>query len=476
MREQPLFLAGEWQEGAERVEIRAPWDGALLGIAAFGDEATIDRALAAGQAAEATFARLPTHERRSLLSRIARGIAARGDELTALIRDEAGKPVTVARGEVTRAVQTFEFAAEETWRRDEAMDLGAVPTGAGRFGVIRSFPVGLVAAIAPFNFPLNLVAHKLAPAFAAGCPVVLKPAEQTPLTALLLAEICAEAGLPKGGLSVIPAHRGAAGALVEDPRVKLLSFTGSPAVGWAMKARAGKKRVVLELGGDAAAIVHEDADPVQAARRVGFGAYVYAGQVCISVQRVFVHARVYPAFQEALLAWLEEELAVGDPADPKVLCGPLIDDKSATRVLAWIDEAQAKGARLLRGGPREGNLVSPALLEGMPAGARLSSEEAFGPVASLEPYDDLEQAIRRVNDSAFGLQAGVFTDSLRDLWRCYEGLEVGGVIHNDVPVFRVDHMPYGGVKGSGFGREGVPFAVDDYCEKRLLALKPAGPA
>lgn len=476
MREYPLFLAGEWAAGSERVEIRSPWEGEAVGAVAFGDEDVIRAALARGHEAEPALARLTAHERRHLCRRVAEGIAARADELAELIRDEAGKPITVASAEVERGVQTFEFAAEEAGRLSEAVDLDAVAAGAGRVGLVRRLPVGLVAAVSPFNFPLNLVAHKLAPAFAAGCPVVLKPASQTPMTALALAQICEEAGLPKGGLSVIPASRAAADVLTTDPRVKLLSFTGSPQVGWAMKERAGRKRVVLELGGNAGVIVHDDTDVERAARRAGFGAFVYAGQVCISVQRIFVQARAYERFKRALLDWIEGELRVGDPRDPRVLCGPLIDEKNAARVLAWIDEAKARGARLLCGGERRGNVVTPALLEEVPGDARLSCEEAFGPVATLEPYEELDDAIARVNDSAYGLQAGVFTDSLAHVWRCYERLEVGAVIHNDVPTFRVDHMPYGGVKDSGFGREGVPFAVEDYTERRLLALRPAGVA
>lgn len=473
MREYGLFIGGEWVRGPEQVVIRSPWDDQAVGVVDQADEDCVERAIVAGRAAEQAMAALPAHERRAILGRIVSGLEARFELMAGHIRDEAGKPITAARAEVRRAIETFEFAREEAWRlAEEGIDLGAVPSGAGRFGLVRKVPIGLVSAISPFNFPLNLVAHKLAPAFAVGCPVVLKPASQTPLAALLLAEIAEAAGLPRGGLNVVPCSRAAAGALTTDERFKLLSFTGSPQVGWAMKARAGRKKVVLELGGNAAVIVHRDADVEPTARRVAFGAYVYAGQVCISVQRIFVHADVYPRFRDALVSHLEGELAVGDPHDATVVCGPLIDAKNAARIGEWIGEATSRGGRLLTGGQREGNLVRPALLEQAPPDARVVREEAFGPVAVLERYTDLDDAIARVNDSAFGLQAGIFTDSVNAVWRCFEHLEVGGVIHNDVPTFRVDHMPYGGVKDSGFGREGLPFALEDYTERRLLALRP----
>jgi acyl-CoA reductase-like NAD-dependent aldehyde dehydrogenase len=418
--------------------------------------------------------KLAAHERRALCTRIANGIAARSDELAHTISAEAGKPIGISRGEVARGVQTFAFAAEEAWRlTHESIHLDAVPTGAGRHGIVRRFPVGLVAAVSPFNFPLNLVAHKLAPAFATGCPVVLKPASATPLTSMMLAEICAEAGLPAGGLNVVPCSRAAAAPLTTDDRFKLLSFTGSPAVGWDMKARAGKKKVVLELGGNASVIVDKDADLDKAARRTAVGAFVYAGQICISVQRVHVHANVYDAFKERLLT-ATAALGIGDPSDEATQCGPLIDEKNAERIVAWIDEAKAAGADVLCGGERDGSVVKPCVLENVAGDSRLWCAEAFGPVCSLTRFATIDEAIAQVNDSAYGLQAGVFTDSVKHLWACFEGLEVGGIMHNDFPTFRVDHMPYGGVKDSGFGREGVGFAIEDYTELRHLALMPGG--
>ena len=473
MREFKLFIGGEWQAGAHVDEIRSPFHNEVVGRVHKADPEGVERAIVAGEKARGAMAALSAHDRREINRNIASGIAARKEEFAEVLSDEAGKPIGQARGEVDRGIQTFEFAAEESWRlAGESIHLDAVPTGKGRFGIVRRFPVGLVAAVAPFNFPLNLVAHKLAPAFATGCPVVLKPASQTPMTALLLGEVCHAAGLPAGGLNVVPCSRDAADAFTVDPRFKLLSFTGSPSVGWKMKERAGKKRVVLELGGNAFVVVAKDADLDVAAARTALGAYAYAGQVCISVQRILVDESVAKAFEAKLIAEIEK-LGVGNPRDEGTVCGPLIDRGNAERIVEWIDEAKGKGAQVLTGGIRNDNVVTPALLRDVPNGVRLASEEAFGPVATMETFRTVEEAIAKVNASDFGLQTGVFTDSVRDIWKYFEGLHVGGVIHNDIPTFRVDNMPYGGIKDSGFGREGVSYAIDDYTEIRHLALKPA---
>ncbi len=467
-----LFLAGSRADGARVDVVRSPWDGAVVGEVHRADAAQVERALALGAAAAPRMKALASHERRAVLRTVSAALAERRDDFARLICAEAGKPLRYARGEVDRAVMTFDLASAAAGDGDETVALDKAPAGAGRFGVVRRFPAGLVAAISPFNFPLNLVAHKLAPAFAAGCPVVLKPASQTPLTALALAGLFRDAGLPEGGLSVVPSDRSAADLLVTDERVRVLSFTGSAAVGWDMKARAGNKRVVLELGGDAAVVILDDTDVAAALPRVTAGAYAYAGQVCISVQRVFVARSRYDEVRDALAARVAAGVVVGDPARDDVECGPLIDAGNAARVAEWIDEARAGGGRVLAGGARDGNVVTPALVEGAPASCRLAREEAFGPVALIEAVDDVDGAVARVNASRYGLQVGVFTDSLKKLWRFYEGVEVGAVIHNDAPIFRVDHMPYGGVKDSGFGREGIPTALEDYTERRLLALRP----
>lgn len=470
-----LFIGGMWIDGSSTRTILSPYSEAPVGIVEVADEALVDRAIAAGKAAEPAMAALTAWERREILRGIVDGLRARAGELASIISDEAGKPIRFARGEAARAVQTFTWAIEEAGRlADTSIDLDAAPTGAGRFGIVRRFPVGLVSAISPFNFPLNLVAHKVAPSIAAGCPVVVKPASQTPMSALVLASICEAAGVPAGGVNVVPCARTAADALTTDARPQLLTFTGSPGVGWEMKARAGRKKVVLELGGNAAAIVGPDTDVEAAVRRIAFGAYAYAGQVCISVQRAIVHRDVYDDFREALRIRVRDGVPCGDPSCEATVSGPLIDAKNAARVESWIAMAIESGASVLVGGPREGNVVHPTVLESVPRSALVYASEAFGPVMTLEPYGDIDEAIRIANDSRYGLQTGVFTNDIGALWRAFEGLEVGGVIHNDVPTFRVDHMPYGGVKDSGFGREGPAYALEDYTERRLLALRPSG--
>lgn len=476
VRQFELFIDGRWVDAPEHRPLTSPWDGRPIATIGFGGPDDLEAAIQAGVRAETTMRALPAAERKEILRRICDGITEHAEDLATTIRDEAGKPIRFARAEVRRARETFRAAVDEAGRLAEAsIDLGAVEGGVGRFGIVRKVPVGLIAAVSPFNFPLNLVAHKVAPAIAAGCPVVLKPASQTPIAALRLAELCHAAGLPPGGLNVLPCSRATAGPFTTDPRFKVLTFTGSPAVGWDMKNRAGKKKVVLELGGDAAAIVHHDADLDAVVPRVAFGAFAYAGQVCISVQRALVHDSLYDSFRDRFVAHVEEHLVARDPADEATVCGPVIDAANLSRIEAWIEDAVAKGATLLTGGVRTGSCLSPAVLEGVPPDALLATREAFGPVVCIERYATLDAMVERVNASRFGLQAGIFTDSVRDVWACYERLEVAGLIHNDVPTFRVDHMPYGGVKDSGFGREGVKWAIDDYTELRLLALNPGGP-
>jgi acyl-CoA reductase-like NAD-dependent aldehyde dehydrogenase len=471
-REFGLSINGEWVPGQATHEIPSPWDGSTVGVVQMAGPKELEAATQAAVRATSVMAGLPAWRRREILDGIVSGLLARHEEMATAICDEAGKPIQYARGETTRATQTFRFASEEAGRLAEgSIDLGAVPTGEGRFGIVKRVPIGPVAAISPFNFPLNLVAHKVAPAIAAGCPVVLKPASQTPMAALILADICREAGLPPGGLNVVPCDRKTADPLTTDDRFKLLSFTGSPGVGWRMKDRAGRKKVVLELGGNAAAIVHDDADLDHVVPRLAIGGFAYAGQVCISVQRILVHSALYDRFREAYAAEVSDNLPVGDPAGDEVVCGPLIDAKNADRVQTWVAEAVTGGASVIAGGERDGNLVQPIVLEGVDPAARVQKEEVFGPVVILERYDSEDEAIAKVNASDFGLQAGVFTDRLSFVWRCFEELEVGGVIHNDYPTFRVDHMPYGGVKDSGFGREGIHYAMEDYTERRLLAVR-----
>ena len=470
MRKQNL-VAGAWRD-SDRVEaVLDPWSGETLAEVALATPAQLDEAIAAAHRATAVTGALPVWRRAEILRTIARGIEARHDELARTICAEAAKPIDYARGEAARALETFEFAADELRAtRGEVIPLDASRRAEAKWGMTRRFPAGPVAAITPFNFPLNLVAHKLAPAIMAGCPVVLKPANKTPLSALILGEIVLEAGWPPDALSVLDLAIPDAGPLVEDPRLRVLSFTGSDAVGWALKGRARDKRVLLELGGDAAVIVEPDGAQDGLAARLAFGAFAYAGQVCISVQRVFAHASIYERLVADLVAESEGGVVVGAPTDPGVMMSCLVDDRAAEKVRGLVDASCDAGAVLRCGGPREGRRFAPMVLTDVPPTAPLSQVEAFGPVVCVSPYDTLEQAIAGANASRYGLQAGIFTSSLSAATRAFEGLEVGAVIVGDVPTWRVDHMPYGGVKASGSGREGLRYAYEEHTEPRLLVL------
>jgi glyceraldehyde-3-phosphate dehydrogenase (NADP+) len=473
MRKTELLVAGESVAGQTR-EILSPHNGEPVSEVQFAGPREIESAMAAAGRAAVTMRQLPIHERAAILSRMAGAIDAQHEQLAAAIRDEAAKPQKLAAGEAKRCAKTFENAAEECKRMadGEGVGLDSVPAGEGRYGIIRRFPLGPVLGISPFNFPLNLSAHKVAPAIAAGCPVVLKPASQTPSAAVMMGRIAVEAGLPPEAISVLPCDRKTADAMVDDDRFRLITFTGSPEVGWALKRRADKKRVVLELGGNAAALVGEDADLDWAVPRLAAGAFAYAGQVCISVQRIFVAAAVYRTFVERLVERTRERVNVAPPTDPDCILSAMIDTSNAERIVDWIRAAEQGGARLLCGGERQGNIVTPAVLTGVAPSADVACREAFGPIVTVDPFDSWDEAIHRVNDSAYGLQAGVFTNDLAAVWRCFNEIEVGAVIHNDYPTFRVDMMPYGGVKDSGFGREGLRWSIADMTEERMLALWP----
>jgi glyceraldehyde-3-phosphate dehydrogenase (NADP+) len=410
------------------------------------------------------------YERQAILRAISEGIGKRREEFAHLIALEAGKPIRTARAEVDRAVFTFAVAAEEATRiGGEWLPLDWQASTAGRAGIIRRFALGPILAITPFNFPLNLVAHKVAPAIAAGCTTVLKPAPQTPLTSLLLAEVCEQAGLPAGALNVLPLANQEAEKLVGDDRLKMLTFTGSVPVGWALKGKSGKKKVTLELGGNAAVIVHCDADVDVAADRCVVGGFSYAGQSCISVQRIYVQRSIQEQFLARLLAGVRK-LQVGDPLNEATDVGPMISEEAARRAASWIEEAVAGGAKLHAGGKREGAVLQPTVLTNVRAEMKVSCEEVFAPVVIIESYDEFADAIRRVNDSPFGLQAGIFTRDSKLLFSAFENLEVGGVIVGDMSAFRIDHMPYGGVKDSGIGREGLRYAIEEMTEPRILVL------
>ena len=465
-----FFVDGRWIEDGDVVEIRAPYDGSVIGRVVQGRREHAEAAIAAAVKAFGTTRRLPTFERQRVLRQIAANILARRDEFARILAQEAGKPIKLARAEVDRAIFTFNVAAEETARiHGEYLSLDWQESTAGRWGITRRFPLGPVAGITPFNFPLNLVVHKVAPAIAAGCSMVLKPAPQTPLCSLMLAECVQASGWPDGGLNVLPLSNEDASLLVTDERIKLISFTGSVPVGWDIKRRAGKKKVVLELGGNAGVIVHSDADLQYAADRCIAGGFGYAGQTCISVQRILVEQSVYGKFMELLVQGVQK-LRVGDPLDESVDVGPLIRERDAVRAAAWVEEAVKAGARLLCGGTRTGSMLEPTVLTGTSPDMKVNCQEIFGPVVTVEPYASFDEALRRVNDSAFGLQAGLFTRDIKLVFQAFEELEIGGLIAGDVPSFRVDHMPYGGIKDSGVGREGLRYAIEDMTEMKLLVM------
>jgi acyl-CoA reductase-like NAD-dependent aldehyde dehydrogenase len=467
---QGFFVDGKWIEEGDPVEIRAPYDGAVIASVFQGRREHAEAAIAAAVKAFGTTRRLPAFERQRVLRRVSENIAERKQEFARTMAQEAGKPIKAARTEVERAIFTFNVAAEESTRiYGEYLPLDWQEYTAGRWAIVRRFPLGPIAGITPFNFPLNLAAHKVAPAIAAGCPLVLKPAPQTPLTALLLAEAVQQAGWPDGGLNVIPLSNEDAGLLVTDERIKLISFTGSAAVGWQIKKNCGKKKVVLELGGNAGVIVHNDADLAYAADRCVVGGFAYAGQTCISVQRILVERSVCGKFTDVLLEGVKK-LKTGDPLDESSDLGPLIRESDAIRASDWVQEAVRGGARLLCGGERRGPVLEPTVLTGTRPEMKVNCREIFAPVVTVEPYDDFNQALKQINNSPYGLQAGLFTRDAKLIFNAYEELEVGGLIAGDVPAFRIDHMPYGGVKDSGLGREGLRYAIEEMTEPKLLVM------
>jgi acyl-CoA reductase-like NAD-dependent aldehyde dehydrogenase len=465
-----FLVDGKWMDEGDLVEVKAPYDGAVVGRVIQARRQHAEAAIAAAVKAFGTTRRLPAFERQRVLRRVAEGILQRKEEFSRTLSQEAGKPVKLARAEVERASFTFTVAAEESTRiYGEYLPLDWQEYTAGRWGIVRRFPLGPIAGITPFNFPLNLVAHKVAPAIAAGCSMVLKPAPQTPLSSLLLAEVVQQAGWPDGGLNVLPLSNDDASLLVTDDRLKMISFTGSAAVGWQIKKNSGKKKVVLELGGNAGVIVHGDTDVAYAADRCVAGSFNYAGQTCISVQRILVEQSVYGKFLDALLAGVKE-LKTGDPADESTDVGPLIREADAIRAADWVQEAVRGGARLLCGGHRQGSMLEPTVLTGTKLDMKVNCQEIFAPVVTVEPYQDFDQALRQINDSAYGLQAGIFTRDAKRMFQAYDELEVGGLVAGDVPSFRIDHMPYGGIKDSGLGREGLRYAIEEMTETKLLVM------
>lgn len=471
-----LLIGGTLQGGAcdsstGKSQVYSPYDGHLVGTAAEGDWTHMDSALESASDAFESFRSSPVLERQAILRRSAALVRERQDELAKLLTNEVGKPIQFSRGEVERLALTFELAADYLSQHGgEVYPTGFDSRGGSYRCIVERFPVGPVLAIVPYNWPYNLAAHKIAPAIAAGNTVVVKPSGRAPLTTMTLAHIVHEAGAPDGVINVVNVDSRHAQRACEDDRVKFISFTGSDAVGWKLKELGFKKKVSLELGGDAHAIVMPDFDLAAAADRIAYGSFGYAGQICISTQHVLVHREVLEPFKEQLIR-ATQETPFGDPTDENVVCGPMIDSDDADRVMEWLEEALEAGAELLAGGNRVGNIIEPTLVWGAPKGSRLSEREIFGPVITLRSFDDLDEAIEIVNASRYGLQAGVFTHDVRVAEKAFRGLDVGGVVIGDFAAMRFDNMPYGGVKQSGFGREGIAFAYEEMTEPRVMLVK-----
>ena len=467
----PYYLNNKPVFANKDLEIKDKLSGEVATRVAFADEKAIDQAIQGAVDAFEPFRKMKAYERQNILNHCVTRFTERAEELAFALCIEAGKPIKDSRGEVSRLIDTFRIAAEESVRfTGEVLPMDISERAANYSGQWKRVPIGPCSFISPFNFPLNLAAHKVAPALAVGCPFVLKPASLTPIGAIIIGEVLAELDLPEGTFSVLPCRRAEAAMFTEDDRLKLLSFTGSPGVGWDLKARSGKKKVVLELGGNAGCIVDEDADLDDAVERIVFGAYYQSGQSCISVQRIIVHEKVYDQFRDKL-ATAVKNLKMGNPRDEDTFIGPMISEKEAARLKGWVDEAVAGGATILAGGGCEGPMMEATLLENVDAKASLCTEEAFGPAAVLSKFSDFDEALKTVNDSKFGLQAGIFTRDIYKANKAWDELDVGGVVIGDVPSWRVDHMPYGGVKDSGLGREGIRFAMEDMSEIRLFVLR-----
>jgi glyceraldehyde-3-phosphate dehydrogenase (NADP+) len=469
MKKYPIYCAGEFVSAGEQLKVTNKYSGEIFATTFTADERILNKAITGAQAALGPCRHLSSLEKFEALRFISETLQAQKKELATILCIESGKPITSAIAEIERSVQTFLIAAEESKRLPkEYMSLDWTPNGRSKEGLISYFPVGIVAGIAPFNFPMNLAVHKIAPAIAAGCPIILKPASSTPLSTLALAKIIDKSSLPKGAVSILPMDRKTGNLLVTDKRINLLSFTGSPEVGWQLKQQSGRKKVILELGGNAGVIITETADIPSIISKCIAGAFSYSGQICIHAQRFFVHPEKYSAFVKAMKAACEK-LKSGDPLDPKTNVSVMIDETNAQRVENWVKEAVKQGAKLITGGKRKGSFVEPTILSNTTHRMKVNAEEVFGPVICIEKYDGtIANAVEKINDSHFGLQCGVFTDSVAELDYVFRNAEVGGVLHNEVPTLRFDQMPYGGLKDSGLGREGVKYAIHDMLEARIL--------
>jgi glyceraldehyde-3-phosphate dehydrogenase (NADP+) len=470
-REFKFLVGGEWRSSDEKVYIANPFNGSAVGVVSMAHEKDVNEAIQHSVDAFSVMRTLSGYERSKILSRIAQAIKTRRTEFSELITNESGKPIRFSEAEVDRAISTFSIASEEATRMNgEVIPLDGMSTVKNRKGIVTRFPLGPVTCISPFNFPLNLIAHKIAPAIASGNSFIIKPPLQAPLTSLLLGECLLESGLPQNTVSILPSSNTSAELLVTDPRVAMLSFTGSARVGWELKQKAGKKKVTLELGGNAAVIVDKHADLNLAIERCVLGAFAYAGQVCIKVQRIFVHKDVYKQFEMKFLEACSE-VKVGNPLESDTIVGPMISLAEAERVEQWVKEAVSGGANIAWGGKRKGSMFEPTVLDSVTPAMKVCSEEVFGPVVTLQSVTSVEDAVNASNNSRYGLQAGIFSSDLSSIMYAYRHLNVGGVIANDYPTFRVDNMPYGGVKDSGSGREGVRYAIQEMTEPKLLVLE-----
>jgi glyceraldehyde-3-phosphate dehydrogenase (NADP+) len=468
MEEYKIYLAGDFVATDNALEVHNPYYEKAFAKTYLAGKEELEKAIVSAEKVTKTMRDLPSFERYEILMQIAQGLKDNLNEIAQILSDESGKPMRYAKGEIQRSIQTFTVAAEEAKRLpSEVMSLDWTPAGKGKNGVVRYFPVGLVAGISPFNFPMNLAVHKIAPAIAAGCPIILKPSTNTPLSTLALAKIIDKTSLPKGAISILPMSREEGNQLVTDDRFKLLSFTGSPYVGWLMKAQAGRKKVLLELGGNAGMVVTKSADLDLAVAKAAIGGFAYSGQVCIHAQRIYVAKEIFDAFAQKFIE-VVNNLKVGNPTEDSTEISAMIDENNAKRVEAWVNEAVEEGAKVLCGGHRKGTYYEPTVLSDTKPKMKVCALEVFGPVVTLEEFADFKEVIDEVNESEFGLQAGVFTNQIDEMDYAFTNLEVGGVIINDSPIFRVDHMPYGGIKDSGLGREGLKYAIQEMMEARIL--------
>ncbi len=468
----PIVINGQPIHTSSDLLVNNPYNGQLVAKVAMGDASHLDHAINAASKAFAEASKQPPHARAELLLKVAGKLQERKQELAESITAESGKPIVLAEAEVARAIVTFTDAAAEARKwPGELLDASAYPTGSGFFAISKRFPVGVVYGLSPFNFPINLVAHKIAPAIACGASIVIKPSPRTPIGAINLVNIITEAGAIPGQVNVVTAPNELAARPVADDRVKVVSFTGSAPIGWQIKQQANKKKVILELGGNAAVIVHDDADLETAVPMIAAGAFGYAGQTCISVQRIIVSKHIYKSFRDKLVAYVNDKIKTGDPMSREVLVGPMITAEAQDRVLAQLTSAEKHGATILTGGEKNGRCITPALLENVPATHPFICEEAFAPIAVLIPADDFDSALRFANDSKFGLQTGVFTRDIGRIMQAFHTLETGSVLINQTPTFRIDNIPYGGVRDSGFGREGARWAIEDMTELRTLVIR-----